>query len=285
VRLIISEASVHGRHSVTRNFRIPRNRAERRGRAPHAARGALKRQQRQRLSQQWSALCRPIPPPTCAGPSSRPAANECHGVNQGTVGNVSARTAEGFLISPTGVPYDRLGPEQVVTMDLDGNWAGDWRPSSEWRIHAAIYGTRPEAGAVIHTHAPHATALSCLRRDIPAFHYMMAVTGGASLRCAEYATYGTPELAANMLRALEDRTACLLANHGAVGFAPSLDAARALMAEVENLCRQYILACQAGTPVILDDAEMKRVLEIFKAYGRQDAPHPSEHPTRFPSPR
>ena len=194
------------------------------------------------------------------------------GVNQGTVGNVSTRSGNGFLISPTGVPYESLAPEQVVAMDLDGGWAGDWRPSSEWRIHAAIYGARPEAGAVIHTHAPNATALSCLRRDVPAFHYMMAVTGGASLRCAEYATYGTPELAAHMLRALEGRTACLLANHGVVGFAPSLEAALALMAEVENLCRQYILARQAGEPVILDAAEMTRVLEIFKTYGRQNVP-------------
>lgn len=195
------------------------------------------------------------------------------GVNQGTVGNVSARSGDGFLISPTGVPYESLAPEQVVAMDIDGGWTGDWRPSSEWRIHAAIYGARPEAGAVIHTHAPHATALSCLRRDVPAFHYMMAVTGGASLRCAEYATYGTPELAANMLRALKDRTACLLANHGAVGFAPSLEAALALMAEVENLCRQYILARQAGEPVILNAAEMARVLEIFGTYGKQDLPN------------
>jgi len=193
------------------------------------------------------------------------------GVNQGTVGNVSARAGDGFLISPTGVPYDRLRPEQVVAMDLDGGWTGGWRPSSEWRIHAAIYRARPAAGAVVHTHAPHATALSCLRRDVPAFHYLMAVTGGDSLRCAEYATYGTPELAAAMLRALDGRTACLLANHGAVGFAASLEAALALMAEVETLCRQYILARQAGEPAILDPAEMARVLEIFGTYGEQNA--------------
>lgn len=192
------------------------------------------------------------------------------GVNQGTVGNVSARAGDGFLISPTGVPYDRLRPAQVVAMDVDGGWTGDWRPSSEWRIHAAIYRARPDAGAVVHTHAPHATALSCLRRDVPAFHYMMAVAGGASLRCAEYATYGTPELAEAMLRALDGRTACLLANHGAVGFAATLEAALALMAEVENLCRQYILARQAGEPVILDEAEMARVLEIFRTYGEQN---------------
>jgi L-fuculose-phosphate aldolase len=193
------------------------------------------------------------------------------GVNQGTVGNVSARIKKGFLISPTGVPYERLNPDQIVAMDLDGGWAGDWRPSSEWRIHAAIYRARPEAGAVVHTHAPHATAMSCLRQDVPAFHYMMAVTGGASLRCAAYATYGTAELAANMLDALEGRTACLLANHGAVGFAASLEAALALMAEVDNLCRQYLLARQAGEPVILDAGEMTRVIGIFKTYGRQDA--------------
>lgn len=193
------------------------------------------------------------------------------GVNQGTVGNISVRADGGFLISPTGVPYDRLEPAQIVEMNLDGGYVGDWLPSSEWRIHAAIYGARAQAGAVVHTHAPHATALSCLRRDVPAFHYMIAVTGGSSLRCADYATYGTPELAAAMLTALKGRTACLLANHGVVGFAPAIDGALALVAEVENLCRQYILARQAGEPVILDAVEMERVLDIFKSYGRQDA--------------
>lgn len=192
------------------------------------------------------------------------------GVNQGTVGNISARVDKGFVISPTGVPYPTLEAEQIVEMDLDGGYVGDWLPSSEWRIHAAIYGARPDAGAVVHTHAPHATALSCLRRDVPAFHYMIAVTGGASLRCADYATYGTPELAEAMLRALEGRTACLLANHGVVAFGPSLNKAFNLVVEVENLCRQYILACQTGEPVILDEAEMTRVLDIFKGYGRQD---------------
>lgn len=192
------------------------------------------------------------------------------GVNQGTVGNISARVDGGFLISPTGVPYHQLEAEQIVEMDLDGGYRGDWLPSSEWRIHAAIYGARREAGAVVHTHAPHATAMSCLRVDVPAFHYMIAVTGGASLRCADYATYGTPELAEAMLRALEDRCVCLLANHGVVGFGPSLDKALSLVAEVDNLCRQYILARQAGEPVLLDEAEMARVLDIFRNYGRQD---------------
>ena len=193
------------------------------------------------------------------------------GVNQGTVGNVSARVEAGFLVSPTGVPYDKLEAAQIVEMDLAGGYLGDWLPSSEWRIHAAIYGARPEAGAVVHTHAPHATALSCLRIEVPAFHYMMAVTGGSSLRCADYATYGTPELAAAMLKALEGRTACLLANHGVVAFGPTVDKALSVVAEVENLCRQYILARQAGEPVVLDQAEMARVLDIFKGYGRQDA--------------
>lgn len=193
------------------------------------------------------------------------------GINQGTVGNISARIDTGFLISPTGVPYDKLEATQIVEMDLAGGYFGDWLPSSEWRIHAAIYGARREAGAVVHTHAPHATALSSLRVDVPAFHYMVAVTGGSSLRCADYATYGTPELATAMLKALAGRTACLLANHGVVAFGPTLDRAMALIAEIENLCRQYILARQAGEPVILDAAEMARVLDVFRNYGRQDA--------------
>lgn len=192
------------------------------------------------------------------------------GINQGTSGNVSVRAGDGFLISPSGIPYDSLAPEQVVEMDLDGGYFGDWRPSSEWRLHTDIYASRPEAGAIVHTHSPHATALACLRQDVPAFHYMVAAAGGPTLRCAEYATFGTKELSVHMLKALEGRSACLLANHGAVAFGADLDAALALAVEVESLCRQYILARQLGTPVVLDPAEMTRILKLFESYGKQE---------------
>ncbi len=192
------------------------------------------------------------------------------GINQGTAGNVSCRVGDRVLITPSGVPYDSLRPDQVVSMDLDGGYTGDWKPSSEWRMHTDIYNARPEAVAIVHTHSVHATAISCLRRDVPAFHYMISVCGGATLRCADYETFGTAELSHSMLKAMEDRKACLLANHGMICFGPSLEKALWLAVEIETLCKQYLAALQVGEPIILDDAEMDRVLEKFKTYGKQD---------------
>ena len=193
------------------------------------------------------------------------------GINQGTSGNVSARTKAGFLITPSGVPYEETTPEMIVAMDLDGTYEGDWLPSSEWRMHLDIYRARPEAGAVVHTHSTYATAISCLRKPIPAFHYMVAVAGGADLRCAAYATFGTAELSAAMLVALEGRSACLLANHGQIVFGPNLDKALWKAGEIEALAKQYFVARQMGKPVILPDDEMQRVLARFATYGKQ--PH------------
>lgn len=192
-------------------------------------------------------------------------------INQGTSGNVSVRIPEGFLITGSGIRYDRMEPRHVVRMDLQGGYVGSVLPSSEWRMHMDIYRRRPEAGAVVHVHSPHATALSCLREDIPAFHYMIGVTGGASLRCADYASFGTAALSEAMLRAMEGRNACLLANHGAICFAPTLEKALALAIEIEALCQQYILARQSGTPVILGEDEMADILKRFAAYGKQPA--------------
>jgi L-fuculose-phosphate aldolase len=191
------------------------------------------------------------------------------GINQGTSGNVSARLGGGFLITPSGVPYERMTPGMIVAMDVKGRAHGDLLPSSEWRMHAAIYRSRPEAGAVVHCHSSHATALACLGLEIPAFHYMVAVAGGDSIRCAQYATFGTQELSDAMLKALAGRRACLLAQHGQIAFGADLDAALALAAEVETLAKQYWLARQLGEPKPLDAAEMERVLEKFRSYGRQ----------------
>ncbi len=191
------------------------------------------------------------------------------GINQGTSGNVSVRSGEGFLISPSGVAYEAMTPDQVVAMDMQGGHGGGWRPSSEWRMHLDIYRTRAEAGAVVHVHSPYATALSCLRRDVPAFHYMIAAAGGDSLRCSDYATFGTQALSDAMLAALQDRSACLLGTHGQIAFGPTLDKALWLAVEVEALCRQYAIACQAGEPVLLDEAEIDEVLERFASYGKQ----------------
>lgn len=193
------------------------------------------------------------------------------GLNQGSSGNVSLRLPEGFLVTPSGLAYERMRPAQVVQMDQEGGYWGELLPSSEWRLHRDLHRHRPEARAVLHCHSPHATALSCLRRGVPAFHYMVAVAGGDSLRCADYATFGTAELSTAMLAALEGRSACLLANHGMICFAEDLERVLALAVEVETLCRQYLLACQAGAPVLLDAEEMQRVQERFRSYGRRGA--------------
>jgi L-fuculose-phosphate aldolase len=192
------------------------------------------------------------------------------GLSPGTAGNVSARTAEGFLITPSGVPYGTLTPQSMVPTALDGSYTGDWKPSSEWRMHADIYRAHPEAMAVVHTHSIHATALSTLRLDIPAFHYMVAQAGGSTIRCATYATFGTQELSDAMLVALEGRKACLLANHGVIAFERDLARALKLAFEVEVLAQEYAIARRLGDPIILDEAEMARVISRFSTYGVQE---------------
>ncbi len=185
-------------------------------------------------------------------------------------GNVSARTEAGFLITPSGLPYAQTTPADLIELSLDGAvLSGARKPSSEWPFHAAIYRARPEAQAIVHTHSPRATALSCTRRGIPAFHYMIALCGGADIRCADYATFGTPELADNAVRALEGRKAVLLANHGVIALGASLAGAHQIVAEVENLAGQYLDILAAGLdPVILDEAEMARVSAKFAGYGK-----------------
>ena len=191
------------------------------------------------------------------------------GINQGTSGNVSARTPEGFLITASGIPYDDMEPGHIVEMDLDAGYRGGYLPSTEWRMHMDIFVARPEAHAIVHTHSTYATALACLRKDVPAFHYMIGVTGGSSLRVSGYAEFGTQALSDTMLEALRDRTACLLANHGQIAFGPDLDKALWLAGEIESTCHQYWAACLAGEPVILTESEMKTVLARFKSYGKQ----------------
>lgn len=192
------------------------------------------------------------------------------GLNTGSAGNVSARLPGAFLITPTGVDYATLEPGGLVEVGMDGSVApGQLKPSSEWRFHRDILAAREEVGAVIHVHSPYATALACVRSEIPPFHYMVAVTGGTSVRCAAYATFGTQELSDHALAALEGRRACLLANHGMIALGDDLDAALKLAIEVESLAQQYSIALQAGGPVLLDEEEMSRVLEKFKTYGKQ----------------
>ncbi|WP_018875473.1 class II aldolase/adducin family protein [Thioalkalivibrio sp. ALE31] len=195
------------------------------------------------------------------------------GLNQGTSGNISVRLGDGMLITPSGVPYEALRPEDLVYVDAAGRWNPQRKPSSEWHFHRAILQARPELGAVVHVHSVYASVVAIQGRDIPALHYMIAAAGGNSIRCAPYATFGTEALSRLAVEALEDRTACLLANHGMIATGPDLERALWLTEEVELLARQYVLSLQIGGPTLLDDAEMDRVLEKFRHYGPQrDAP-------------
>lgn len=192
------------------------------------------------------------------------------GLNRGTSGNVGARTAHGFLVTPTGVPSAALAARDIVALDWRGTpRPGQRKPSSEWRIHRDVMAARPEIGAVVHAHPLYATALACQGCGIPAFHYMVAVAGGASIRCAAYATFGTEGLSARVLAALKDRRACLMANHGIVALGADLDAALRLAVEVETLAAQYWHVLQLGQPKILGRAEMARVVAKFATYGQR----------------
>ncbi|PZU85251.1 MAG: class II aldolase [Chelatococcus sp.] len=185
-------------------------------------------------------------------------------------GNVSARFGEGLLITPSGLPYAQTKPEDLIQLSGDGAvLSGSRKPSSEWPFHVEIYKARPDAQAIVHTHSPRATALASTRRGIPAFHYMIALCGGEDVRCADYATFGSPELAQNAVRALEGRKAVLLANHGVIAIGGSLAGAHQIVAEVENLAGQYLDILASGLePVILDAEEMARCLARFSGYGK-----------------
>ena len=191
------------------------------------------------------------------------------GINRGAAGNVSARSDDGFIITPTGMPYDECLPEDMAKVSLDGTALGKRQPSSEWRFHRDIYAARPEAGAILHAHSPFATALACQELEVPPFHYMIARFGGDTLRCAAYATFGTQALSDAMLVALDGRRACLMAHHGMVVFGADLKEALALAVEMESLCEQYWRVLQLGTPKLLPADEMARVIEKFKSYGKQ----------------
>ena len=189
------------------------------------------------------------------------------GLNKGTSGNVSVRNNAGFLITPSGMPVEALSTQAMVQMGLDGSAEADKKPSSEWRFHRDILQHRSEMNAVVHTHSMFATTLACLQREIPAFHYMIAVAGGNSIRCASYALFGSQALSDAALAALQGRKACLLANHGMIALGRDLTEALSIAVEVENLAEQYWRTLQLGMPYILDDDEMQAVFRQFKGYG------------------
>ena len=198
------------------------------------------------------------------------------GLNKGTSGNVGVRDDNGFLVTPSGLEVEAMTPHDMVAMDFDGQQrttnASESKPSSEWRFHRDILQQRREIGAVIHTHSTYATTLSCLRREIPAFHYMIAIAGGNNIRCTPYALFGSQALSDAALAALEHRRACLLSNHGMIAIGETIKQALDIAVEVESLSQQYLLALQAGEPHILSSQEMDEVLEQFKGYGKWNKP-------------
>jgi L-fuculose-phosphate aldolase len=193
------------------------------------------------------------------------------GINQGTSGNISVRHRDGLLITPTSTPYEAMTPEQIVFMDMDGVHANDQRPSSEWRFHLDILRSRSEVHAVVHAHPTYCTILAIMGLEIPPIHYMIAVAGGDSIRCAPYATYGTPELSQHALTALEGRLACLLGHHGMIAVGASLSKAMWLAVEVETLARQYHGCLQLGEPPLLPKEEIERVRLKMADYGNANA--------------
>jgi L-fuculose-phosphate aldolase len=208
------------------------------------------------------------------------------GINQGTSGNISARYNGDMLITPSGVPYEEMAPEDIARMPIEGeygSWKGPMQPSSEWRFHLDIMRARPEVGSVVHAHSLYATALAICGKQIPAMHYMIAAAGGPSIRVAPYATYGTKELSEHALEALEDRTCCLLANHGMIATGPNVKRAMWLAVELETLARQYYLSLALGGPQILPDAEIADVVEKFKSYGPRPKGEALAKPRRAPA--
>jgi L-fuculose-phosphate aldolase len=195
-----------------------------------------------------------------------------HGLNQGTSGNISARYGDRMLITPTSTPYDVMEPAMIASMPLDdsGSWDGPLQPSVEWRFHCDILKARPDANAVVHTHATFCTILAIAHKSIPAVHYMIAAFGGPEIRCAPYARFGTQALSDYALKALEGRDGCLLANHGMITLGSSLDKALWRAHELETLARQYYHSLLIGGPKLLPDQEIEEVVAAFNGYGVQD---------------
>jgi L-fuculose-phosphate aldolase len=198
------------------------------------------------------------------------------GINQGTSGNVSARYDDRMLITPSSIPYDEITPEMIASMPLDsdyGRWHGPKKPSVEWRFHLDILRARPDVGAIVHTHATYCTVLAIARREIPAIHYMIAAFGGPTIRCSGFAMFGTPELSAEAVRALEGRNGCLLANHGMIVAGGDLKKALWLAVELETLAKQYVLSLPLN-PVILPDETIAEAQALMSGYGVQDETPP-----------
>ncbi|WP_259965614.1 class II aldolase/adducin family protein [Leisingera aquaemixtae] len=195
------------------------------------------------------------------------------GINQGTSGNISVRAGDHMLITPSGVPYDQMAPEMLVKMPLDGSEApaGQLKPSTEWPFHLAILQAKPAVNAVVHAHPVYCSALAMNRQAIPACHYLVAAFGGSDVPVADYALFGSRQLSENITRALQTRSACLMANHGAVTTGESLPRALWRMVELETLAKGYAASLTLGKPHILSEDEMAEVIAAFADYGLKDS--------------
>jgi len=188
-------------------------------------------------------------------------------INRGSSGNLSYRTNNGFVITPSSIPNDKLTEKSCVQVAFDGTYKNKLKPSTEWRIHRDIYLKRKDICAIIHTHPTFSTAIACMNIDIPPFHYMIAVAGGDNVRCARYATFGTEQLSKNVIKALNNRNACLMANHGLIVGEKDLKFASKLTEEVENISKQYLQILKSGKkPVLLSKNEMKKNIKKIKDY-------------------
>lgn len=189
------------------------------------------------------------------------------GMNIATTGNVSARLADNFLLTPTGIAPDQLTPEKIVPTEYDGTFVGDYAPSSEWALHARIYQNFPDAGAVVHCHSDYCVALACLREPLPAFHYMIAGFGGSDVKCANYAGFGSEDLAKTAVAAMKGRSGCLLANHGMVVFGNDLNNALRKAEVLETLAKQYVFSRSVGSPILITE-QIVSIQERYKTYGK-----------------
>lgn len=190
------------------------------------------------------------------------------GMNRGSTGNLSVRAGAGMLITPTGMGADDLRPQDLVWCGWDGSLRGDWKPSSEWHFHQAVYLARPDLNAVLHTHSTHAAALACLRRELPAFHYMVAIAGSDHVPCVPYHLFGTEALSQAVAGALAGVDACLLGNHGLVAGGGTLPKAMKVLQEIESLCEVYLKALAVGEPAVLSREQMAEVIAKFAGYGK-----------------
>ena len=187
------------------------------------------------------------------------------GLNRGTSGNLSHRFKDGFFITPSAIKSGELKNKDIVFIDKDSGYHHKLKPSSEWQLHHEIY-KNLKVNAIIHTHSTYSSAFSCLQQNLPAFHYMIAIFGGQNVRCARYETFGTKKLANAAIKALDGRNACLLANHGLISTNNNLSSAYDIVVELEEMCKQYLVATKMGKLKLLSKEEMASVIKKFKSY-------------------